>query len=317
MSKSVFLMRAGGFGPFPKGGKPTPESHMSPPPPEDEPALISNWVSGEPWNATGYSVSFGDRGLSEQEMMDLEISYADSPATVRNKMEFPALPADPEGANLFRALSGLIKKTHDDPGLPDDKELLRGFSASVAAVINAYAPSHAAAIGSNGGEFVAGSKLAPVLRAFAGALDRTVSLNGEEPTLPAQEGEGAFFISPNRSINLSTLFDRAAFRSLMMGETVPRALSLAIFEARHSLDERAAGSRLSVQESWEAMMSSTEEFFLSSDREALGRSGADIISSRKPVREKITPSGEVDRSSRPDLWASEKYDDNDPASFGL
>lgn len=317
----VFVMRSGGFGAFPKGRVSGPEAYLGPPPPEKEQELVGAWVSGEPWNVTGFSVGFAPgAGLTDQEMMDLEISYADHPETVRRDMEFPDLPPDPEAAAAFKALTPLLKPGPQDVPTPPVEDLVRGFSASLGEVIRAYAPKHAVAIGQGGGQFVPGPKLGPALKAFASLLARTSALNGDEPDLPASEGNGAFFIAPHRAVNLATLFDRAAFRSLMMGETVPRALTVALFEARHALDERLSGERLPAQESWDAMMEDAATFVLSPDRELVGRMGAEIAAARKPVRaapasqEPAGPAAPV-----PDLWAGEDadYDDSDPASFGL
>ena len=330
LDNAVFAMRSGGFGPFPKGQIAGAEACLGPPPPETELDLVGLWVSGEPWNVTGYGIRFaGHGGLSEQEMMDLEIAYADSADTVRSKMEFPALPADPEAADAFKAMTPLLKPTPDAPKTPPVADLVRGFSASLAEVIRAYAPKHATAIGTAGAEFVAGPKLGPALQAFAGLLIRSTRLNGDVPDLPAAEGAGAFFIAPNRAIDLRTLFDRAAFRSLMMGETVPRALGVAMFEARHALDERLAGERLPAQESWEAMIAASGDYFLSPDREMVGRIGAEILESKKPARPQVAEAememkggGWPDRAPSaepPDgFWDVDgPIDDDDPASFGL
>lgn len=322
MNNKVFTMRDGGFGAFPSGRVSGPESYLGPPPPEKELDLVGAWISGEPWNVTGFSVSYpAGSGMTDQEMMDLEIAYADHPDTVRRDMEFPALPPDPEAADAFRSVTSLLRPGPDDVTTPSVAELVDGFAASLGEVIRAYAPKHAVAIGSAGGRFMAGPKLAPALKAFASLLSRTCSLNGDEPDLPEAEGNGAFFIAPHRAINLATLFDRAAFRSLMMGETVPRALTVALFEARHALDERLSAERLSVQESWDAMMKDAPAFMLSPDRELVGRIGAEVAMSRRPVRQEPDSSTHEQSSppSSPDLWSSGVggTDDGDPASFGL
>ncbi len=324
---SAFVMRSGGFGDFSAfktKGSLGPEAHLGPPPPETELDLVSAWVSGEPWNPTGYGIRFKHgRGLSEQEMMDLEVTYADSAATVRRNMEFPALPADPEAAEAFKVMSPLLKPGPDDRETPKVEDLVKGFAASLGEVIRTYAPKHAAAIATSGGEFVPGPKLGPALRAFAGLMDRTLDLNGDAPELPAAEGVGAYFISPIQSIDLRTIFDRAAFRTLMMGETVPRALGVAAFEARHALDERLSASRLPAQESWDAMLKEPGEYFLSPDRDLVGRLGAEMAASRKPARPVAAPVVEpVHAPEAPpeDLWGDngpDLLDDEDPASFGL
>lgn len=317
----VFVMRRGGFGQFPKGRVSGPEAYLGPPPPEKEHELVGAWVSGDPWNVTGFSVSFAPgAGLTDQEMMDLEISYADHPETVRRDMEFPDLPPDPEAAEAFKALTPLLRPEPDDHPTPGVDALVEGFSASLGEVIRAYAPRHSVAIGQGRGEFVAGPKLGPALKAFANLLVRTSALNGDEPDLPAAEGNGAFFIAPHHAINLATLFDRAAFRSLMMGETVPRALTVALFETRHALDERLSAERLPAQESWDAMMTDAAAFLLSPDRDLVGRMGAEVAAARKPVRSAPSPEEQVaPPSSFPDPWDSgeREYDDSDPSSFGL
>ena len=319
----LFSMRTGGFGKFEKSKTPGPEAFLGPPPPSDMPELISNWVTGEPWIATGYGIRFkAGRGLTEQEMMDMEITYSESPETVQRNMEFPRLAPDEEAAEAFKAISGLLAPSKDDPPTPDIDKLISGFSASLGEVIREYAPRHAAAIAAGNGEFVAGPKLGPALRAFSVLFEKTVRIDGEERDLPADEGKGAFFIAPNRAIDLRTVFDRAAFRTVMMGETVPRALAVTMFEVRHSLDERLAGVRVSAQESWDAMMTEPDAFFLSPDREAVSRIGSEVIQDRKPKPEP-TPAREepeVDEVDPNDLWDESDnadYDDDDPRSFGL
>lgn len=322
LEKAVYAMRSGGFGTFPKSKTLSPEAFLGSPPPETEPDLVGAWVSGEPWNVTGYSVRFPThRGLSEQEMMDLEISYADSAETVRGKMEFPALPPDPEAADAFKAMSELLRPGQGGTDAPSQNDLVSGFAASLGEVIRTYAPRHAGAIGAESGEFVAGPKLGPALQAFAVLLSRTVDLNGDSPELPASDGVGAFFISPNRAIDLRTLFDRAAFRSLMMGETVPRALGVAMFEARHALDERLSAQRLPAQESWEALLASAADYFLSTDRELVGRIGFEIVEAKKPERPSAPAADVRVQTARPaaqDPWGGGgPIDEDDPASFGL
>lgn len=326
----IFTMRQGGFGVFPKGKVSGPEAYLGPPPPETEPELVSTWVAGQPWNVTGFSISFdGGHGLSDQEMMDTEISYSDHPDSIRREMEFPALPPDVEAADAFKALSPLLKPGKDDVETPNNEDLLAGFEASLGEVIRAYAPKHAVAIGVGGGKFVAGPKLAPALKAFSSLFARSAVLNGDYPELSSAEGHGAFFISPTQDLSLTTLFDRAAFRSLMMGETLPRALTISLFEARHALDERLAGERLPAQESWAALIADPSGFILSPDRAAIGNIGAKIVEENKIAkRQANTPVGAemvTDTMISPeeppdDLWnpiEGAEIDDSDPSTFGL
>lgn len=303
--KEILTMRTGGFGTFPKGGDHAAEAYLSVPPPETEPDRVGAWVSGEPWNVTGYGIRFpfGD-GITEQQMMDLEITYADSGEAVRTKMEFPKLSPDPDAANAFKAVTPLLSPRDSHRDTPSHQDLLEGFKASLGEVIRAYSPRHAAAIGSGGGEFVAGEKLTPALSVFASLLIKTAEMNGDEPALPEQDGKGAFFVSPSRAINLGTLFDRAAFRHVMMGETIPRALAIGVFECRHALDERLAGVRLPAQESWDAMMAGGADYFMSRDRAKIGEIGAEKIRARQPKPQ----------AQRPDVAPLR---DEDPASFGL
>lgn len=331
LKKSTFLMRTGGFGQFPKGKVGGPEAYLGPPPPETELDLVGAWVSGEPWNQTGYGLRFDmGQGLTEQEMMDMEISYSNSGETIRRSMEFPSIKADPEAADAFKVMSPLLKPSADAPATPDVKDLVSGFAASMGEVIRTYAPKHAIAIGTGKGEFVAGPKLGPALQAFAVLLVKTLEVAADAPDLPASEGVGAFFVAPNRAIDLRTLFDRAAFRTLMMGETVPRALGVTMFEIRHALDERLAGERLSAQESWDAMMKDPSAYFTSPDRAMVGQLGAEIAAARKPAPAAPAPVAapaaqpHVQGDQPPaDLWGDggddefDPFDNDDPSSFGL